>query len=1378
MTAITIFVVLSYLGTVNVFIGSGTGGFTQTGNTYSIGGNNGEGIVLGDFNGDGFQDFAIANSNAASAAVWLGNGSGGFSALPDSPIALGTGIPNSIIAGDFNGDGIEDLVVGLNGGSANLLLGFAAGQTAQTITFSPSSAVALGATSFTLNATASSTLQVSYGSLSPLQCTVSGNGVTAIAGGPCTIAASQPGNATYAAAPTVVRSFTFGQPQTITFSPVSSLALAAGAVTLTATATSGDPVSFASNSTPVCTVFGTQITLVAYGTCSITASQAGDVFYSAASPVIQTFAITPPTPSISSVTPNTVSAFSAATPITIVGSGFSAGATVSFTPPGSTAQTITPSLVQAAQIAATIPAAFLTTGGTAQISVNNGFSAFSTNVPFTISMIGQTITFDPIPNQILGVSPVQIVAHASSGLPVAIASTTTAVCRTSGTRVVLMAAGTCSITASQAGNGTFNAPASVTQSFNLTQAKPSSSFTITTTGFYPPLPFTSIATADFNGDGIPDLAALDNTFVVRVLLGNGSGGFITPGSTLLPGGPVYSLIAGDFNTEGKADLAVSLSNSVVILLGDGAGHFSPAVGGSLTTGQFGSLRLGDFNNDGAEDLAVTTADSMTRILLGDGTGGLALAPGSPFTTGNVLGVGDFNGDDITDLLTTTNYLTGTVTSMLGDGKGGFATARSFATNQEIIGVAVGDLNGDGFADVAVGTYDNGVPILISDGLGGFHTTTTLSVSGTDIIPVVGDFTGDGIPDIAALSRDNSYVTILANGSSGFATVPGGPIPTGGGSNLIAGDLNGDGIEDLIIAGGGSVTGLLGFTAGQTAQTITFGPLSNILLGTATLSVSASSSSHLPVGFVSGSPSTCTVLGNTVTLSGNDLGGNACVIIAVQYGDSTYAPASPVEQNFSIVIPQTITFGPLPNRLLSAGPFTLNATSSSNLAVSYASNDTSICTVSGAVVTLVAYGSCSITATQPGDGAAAAAAPVTQTFSVTPSAPFITSVAPNAAALNGAATPVTIGGSNFLSGATVSFTPPGGTAQTITPNLVQAAQIAATIPAAYLTSAGTAQVAVTNVAGAISGNLPFTISSSPIPQTITFNSQLNVGVGLSASASSGLPVTFTTNTFGCTVTGSTVSIQPGVTCSVTATQSGNSIYAAAPSVIQSFYASGAPEPFCGTPIATPIFIRAEGQTEQIADVTLSCYSTMSAVVNLSVYLSPAVSITSANVSTASGTESETVAGVNATTATFASGVIHGTVSGSSVTFSGIQTSPGSFNLTFSNIKVNASQAASASGAPTAVTETIFVGGTNVTPGVVPATTVTFVTNGLTGVQSAADLSYPVCSAISAAMPSFNVQFSEGFPTAFRVQGSAAANSTLGSWLTNNTRNRLWRRRFGK
>ena len=182
-------------------------------------------------------------------------------------------------------------------GSGGTLTGIASQPTlnvnaaAQTITFPALAGVRLDQAAPVPAATASSGLAVTYSTASAA-CSVTGGGViTLLHAGTCAIDANQAGNATYAAAPQVSRSFTVAKGnQTITFGALADQTLLDSPVTIGATASSGLAVSFGSNSGSVCTVAGTSVTLLTTGTCSITASQAGDADWNAASPTVtQTF---------------------------------------------------------------------------------------------------------------------------------------------------------------------------------------------------------------------------------------------------------------------------------------------------------------------------------------------------------------------------------------------------------------------------------------------------------------------------------------------------------------------------------------------------------------------------------------------------------------------------------------------------------------------------------------------------------------------------------------------------------------------------------------------------------------------------------------------------------------------------------------------------------------------------------------------------------------------------------------------------------------------------------------------------------------------------------------------------------------------------------
>jgi hypothetical protein len=186
----------------------------------------------------------------------------------------------------------------VSGGNVSVLLGAVVGNTAQTITFGTPSNVTYGVPPFTIGASSNSGLGVSFASTTSSTCTISGNTVTIIGSGACAIVASQPGNATYAAAATVTQGFAINvATQTITFAAPNNMVLGATPFTISATAGSGFPVSFASTMPAVCTVSTTTVTtvtLVTTGTCTIQATQMGNSNYFAAPPVNRSFTVFSP----------------------------------------------------------------------------------------------------------------------------------------------------------------------------------------------------------------------------------------------------------------------------------------------------------------------------------------------------------------------------------------------------------------------------------------------------------------------------------------------------------------------------------------------------------------------------------------------------------------------------------------------------------------------------------------------------------------------------------------------------------------------------------------------------------------------------------------------------------------------------------------------------------------------------------------------------------------------------------------------------------------------------------------------------------------------------------------------------------------------------
>jgi len=258
----------------------------------------------------------------------------------------------------------------------------------------------------------------------------------------------------------------------------------------------------------------------------------------------------------------------------------------------------------------------------------------------------------------------------------------------------------------------------------LAQTNPTFTNVVSKSG---PIPVNMYA-VDLNGDGFPDMvqdtAASPNGFTVS--LANGDGTYKAPVTYMLPSGTAPAPIAtGDFNNDGKADLAIQLTgtNQIAVYLGNGDGTFQAPKTSTIALpgGQvFASAPLvtADYNKDGKLDLvAVGAAGSQQTVYVveGDGTGGFAtpqmiLNPPAGSSVGN-LAIGDFDDDAKADVaLTVTTPCSGstsicntTVHALYGNGAFGFTDTTPYSTNALFI-MSAGDAN-----SANVTTADTGLP---------------------------------------------------------------------------------------------------------------------------------------------------------------------------------------------------------------------------------------------------------------------------------------------------------------------------------------------------------------------------------------------------------------------------------------------------------------------------------------------------------------------------------------------------------------------------------------------------------------------------------------------------------------------------------------------
>ena len=439
-----------------------------------------------------------------------------------------------------------------------------------------------------------------------------------------------------------------------------------------------------------------------------------------------------------------------------------------------------------------------------------------------------------------------------------------------------------------------------------------------------------LAIGDFNGDGLPDVLTAQGAIDGLALDEAQSGGSFVAEPAIYTGPTdVTRVVTGDFNGDGKLD-AVTLNVAysargdltVSALLGNGDGTFSAPV--ATDVGAFaGDIVTGDFNSDGKLDLAVLAGGGV-KLFYGNGDGSFTAGPSAGIDAtvgvlGNAAGEmaeADLNGDGKADLVIgTISPNTGApgVVILLGDGHGGFTV-----TDQPSLGlgpgaalIAVGDVNGDGIPDIAAVPVTTGstetAAVLLGNGDGTFQPAASVAlplppggsgtiINGNDVNEAlsIGDVTGDGHADIVVANNESGVAVVQGNGDGTFGQGYIAEPSTSSAARLALADVNGDGLLDLV------TTNDSGNEAGTSVGpgiSVSLNTTQTVLPATAGVTIDRAAQAQPTLVQASG-PGSLTHTGNAYTLNLGTLGQNSAAVAVVALANAAAAPADSFDGAFS------------------------------------------------------------------------------------------------------------------------------------------------------------------------------------------------------------------------------------------------------------------------------------------------------------------------------------------------------------------------------------------------------------------------------------------------------------------------------------------------